>query len=350
MQLYPAIDMKGGRCVRLTQGAFDQEKVYSDTPAAVAKLWVDQGATFLHLVDLDGALAGHSVNEPAIREILNCVSVPVQLGGGIRSREAVRNLLELGVSRCIIGTRAVEEPVFIQELIEEFGGERIVVGVDARDGMVAVQGWEKVSSISALDLCRQMKAFGVRHIVYTDISRDGMLAGPNLAETRRLMEETGLDIIASGGISGLEDLERLREGGIQGAIIGKALYEKRISLAQAIERFEGLNPLVSWESLKKNSDGLVPVIVQDYDSQQVLMLAYMNEQAYGDTLRTMQMHYYSRSRGTQWLKGETSGHFQLVKELYLDCDSDTLLAKVEQMGVACHTGARSCFFRKAAEP
>lgn len=238
MQLYPAIDMKGGKCVRLTQGLFDNVTVYSDTPADMAKLWVSQGAGFLHLVDLDGALAGHSVNEPAIRAVLEAVDVPVQLGGGIRSAEAVENLLSLGVSRCIIGTKAVQQPEWIRELVDTFGAERIVVGVDAKDGMVAVEGWEKVSSLSAAQLCEQMKEYGVRHIVYTDISRDGMLSGPNVAATKLLTEQTGLDVIASGGVSCMEDLERLEAAGIRGAIIGKALYEKRIDLREAVAKFE----------------------------------------------------------------------------------------------------------------
>lgn len=239
MQLYPAIDMKGGKCVRLTQGLFDNVKIYSDTPADMAKLWVSQGATFLHLVDLDGALAGHSVNEDAIREIAKSVNVPIQLGGGIRSAETVKHMLDLGITRCIIGTRAVQQPEFIRELIEQFGAERIVVGIDAKNGMAAVEGWEKVSSLSALDLCRQMEAFGVKHIVYTDISRDGMMTGPNIPYTKRLTDETGMDIIASGGMSCMEDLIRLQENGIQGAIIGKALYEHKISLPDAVARFEG---------------------------------------------------------------------------------------------------------------
>ena len=142
MQLYPAIDMKGGKCVRLTQGLFDNVKVYSDTPADMAKLWVSQGASFLHIVDLDGALAGHSVNEDAIRAIVSSVSVPIELGGGIRSAEAVKNMLDLGITRCIIGTRAVERPEFMKELVETFGADRIVAGVDAKNGMVAVEGWE----------------------------------------------------------------------------------------------------------------------------------------------------------------------------------------------------------------
>lgn len=238
MQLYPAIDMKGGRCVRLTQGAFDQEQIYADRPADMAKRWAEEGASYLHLVDLDGALAGHSVNEAAIREILKEVQLPVQLGGGIRTTEAVRHLLSLGITRCIIGTRAVQEPEWVRELIGTFGPEAICVGVDAKNGMVAVAGWEKVSSVSAVELCLQMKEYGVRHFVYTDILRDGMLSGPNVEMTKALTDATGLDVIASGGMSSMADLERLHESGIQGAIIGKALYEHRISLRDAVERFE----------------------------------------------------------------------------------------------------------------
>lgn len=237
MQLYPAIDIKDGKCVRLTQGAFDQVKVYSHTPSDMARLWVSKGASFLHLVDLDGALAGTSVNEAAIRGILETVSVPVQIGGGIRSREAIRYMLDLGVTRVIIGTKAVENPEFIKEMVGIFGPEKIVVGVDAKDGMTAIEGWEKVSAIPALDLCKQMKDYGVRHIVYTDISRDGMLTGPNVDYTKKLTVETGLDIIASGGVSSMEDLCRLYEEGIKGAIIGKALYEKRIELEEAVSCF-----------------------------------------------------------------------------------------------------------------
>lgn len=238
MQLYPAIDIKGGKCVRLTQGLFDNVKVYSDTPADMARLWRDQGATYLHLVDLDGALAGRSVNEAVIRSIVETVDIPVEIGGGIRSVEAARHMLDLGVARVIIGTRAVERPEFMKELAETFGPERIVAGVDAKDGLVAIQGWEAVSSVTAGELCFKMKEFGIRHVVYTDISRDGMLNGPNVEATRQLTMDTGLDIIASGGVSSMEDLKRLYDGGIQGAIIGKALYEKRVDLREAVKAFQ----------------------------------------------------------------------------------------------------------------
>lgn len=238
MQLYPAIDIKGGQCVRLTQGLFDHVKVYSHAPGDMARLWQERGASFLHLVDLDGALAGQPVNEEVIRDIVEAVDIPVQIGGGIRSQASVAHMLELGAARVIIGTRAAERPEFMAELTARFGADRIVAGVDARDGMVAVQGWEEVSRVTAVSLCRKMKEMGIRHVVYTDISRDGMLAGPNVEATRQLTLDTGLDIIASGGVSTLEDLKRLSQAGIKGAIIGKALYENRVDLREAVHIFE----------------------------------------------------------------------------------------------------------------
>ena len=189
-------------------------------------------------MDLDGARTGRSANAEAVASIVRAVSIPVQLGGGIRTRQAAAEALKMGIRRVIVGTRAVKDPAFIRQLIEEFGPERIVAGIDARDGMAAVDGWETLSARPALELCLQMRDCGVRHIVYTDISRDGMLTGPNVEATRRLTEATGLDIIASGGISSMEDLQQLQENGIRGAIIGKALYEKRIDLRQAVLRFQ----------------------------------------------------------------------------------------------------------------
>ena len=238
MRLYPAIDIKDGQCVRLRQGAFKDITIYSDAPEKVAAHWQEKGASFLHLVDLDGALAGYSVNEEVIRRIADTVSIPIEIGGGIRSKEAVERMLDLGVRRVIIGTKAAEHPEFLRDMVRTFGEEAIVAGVDAKDGMVAVEGWEKVSSLTASDLCLTMKEYGIRHIVYTDISRDGMLSGPNVEATRKLTEETGLDIIASGGVSCMEDLKCLHEAGIRGAIIGKALYENRIDLAEAVRLYE----------------------------------------------------------------------------------------------------------------
>lgn len=239
MRLYPAIDLKDGQCVRLKQGLFDQVKSYSDTPAEVARLWESQGGRFLHLVDLDGALKGRSVNAACIREIVEAVSIPVELGGGIRSLSDMEEIFDLGVYRVILGTKAVQEPELLAQAVKEFGSEHIAAGIDARDGYVAIQGWETVSERTAVDLALQMKDMGIRTIIYTDISRDGMLTGPNVEATRQMMKQTGLDVIASGGMSCMEDLERLHTAGISGAIIGKALYEKRIDLREAVRRFEG---------------------------------------------------------------------------------------------------------------
>lgn len=238
MKLYPAIDIKGGQCVRLRQGQFHDVEVYSHIPAKVAGFWEESGASFIHIVDLDGALAGHSVNEEVIREIINAVHIPIQLGGGIRSIEDIEYILSLGAERVIIGTKAVESPEFIKEAVERFGSEKIVIGIDAKNGMVAVEGWEKVCNCNAVELALKMKEIGIRHIIYTDIMKDGMLQGPNIDYTKKLIDETNLDIIASGGVSAMHDLAALSEIGAGGVIIGKALYERKIDLRSAIDMFE----------------------------------------------------------------------------------------------------------------
>ena len=238
MKLYPAIDIKNGQCVRLRQGKFDDVIIYSNNPVDIAKEWEACGASFIHLVDLDGALCVHAVNAEVIRKIASTVNIPVEVGGGIRNIKDIEDVLALGVSRVIIGTKAVENPNFIKEAVDKFGADKIVAGVDAKDGLVAIHGWEKVSNIKAVDLCMEMKKLGIKTIIYTDISKDGMLSGPNVYQTKLLSDQTGLDIIASGGVSGLKDLELVDEAGIHGAIIGKALYEKKIDLRQAVAMFE----------------------------------------------------------------------------------------------------------------
>ena len=238
MRLYPAIDIKNGQCVRLRQGQFHDVEVYSHVPSQMAKEWERLGASYIHLVDLDGALAGHGVNDEVIKEIVNTVNVPIQVGGGIRSIQDVEHKLNLGVTRVIIGTKAVENPQFIREVIATFGSDKIVIGIDAKNGMVAIEGWEKISNYNAVSLALKMKEMGVQNIVYTDIAKDGMLQGPNVEHTKEMVEVTGLNIIASGGVSSMKDLEALSMIKVSGAIIGKALYEKRIQLDQAIELFE----------------------------------------------------------------------------------------------------------------
>lgn len=238
MKLFPAIDIKNGQCVRLRQGSFQDILVYSDIPLKIAKQWEACGASFIHIVDLDGALVGHSVNDDVIQTIVNEVKIPIQVGGGIRTIKDIESKLSLGVERVIIGTKAVKDPGFIKDAIATFGTNRIVIGIDAKDGMVAIEGWEKISSYNAVTLALEMKACGVKTIVYTDISKDGMLQGPNITHTKEMVEATGLNIIASGGVSSLKDLEMLQEINVYGAIMGKALYENKIELRKAINMFE----------------------------------------------------------------------------------------------------------------
>lgn len=238
MKLFPAIDIKNGQCVRLRQGSFQDVLVYSDIPLKIAKQWEACGASFIHIVDLDGALVGHSVNDEVIKGIVAEVNIPIQLGGGIRTIKDIENKLNLGIERVIIGTKAVKDPAFIKDAITTFGSRRIVIGIDAKDGMVAIEGWEKVSNYQAVNLAFEMKKLGVKTIVYTDISKDGMLQGPNIAHTKEMAEATGLDIIASGGVSSLKDLEMLNEINVYGAIMGKALYENKIDLKKAVNLFE----------------------------------------------------------------------------------------------------------------
>jgi len=236
MRIYPAIDLKGGRCVRLRQGDPNQETVFSDDPAAQARHWVQQGAEWIHVVDLDGALSGSPQNAAAITAIVDAVSVPVQLGGGMRELERIRAALDRGVRRVIVGTRALEDPNFVRHACREFPGA-IAVGIDARDGYVATRGWGNVTGTLAADLAARVADDGVCAIIYTDIATDGMLQGPNLAATEQLARAVPVPIIASGGVSSLEDIRALRalsEVGVEGAIVGRALYDGKLSLSEAI--------------------------------------------------------------------------------------------------------------------
>lgn len=233
MEIIPAIDLKDGRCVRLYQGDFAQMTVYADDPVAVARAWQAQGATRLHLVDLDGARAGRPQNVDAVLAITQAVQIPVQLGGGLRREEDVEAALALGVERVIIGTAAIAETELVARLLNRFG-EQIVIGIDARNGMVATDGWTVTSTVAATTLAAQMAALGARRIIYTDISRDGALSGPNFTALTELIRADGPAIIASGGIATLDHVRRLAQLGVEGAIIGKALYVGAISLPEAL--------------------------------------------------------------------------------------------------------------------
>jgi phosphoribosylformimino-5-aminoimidazole carboxamide ribotide isomerase len=236
MEVIPAIDLLKGNCVRLYQGDYSRSQVYHENPAVVAQQWQEQGATRLHLVDLDGAKQGKIVNLEAIRSILADISIPVQVGGGLRDRQSVETLLDLGVQRVIVGTIAVENPEFVAELCQDFP-EQIVVGIDARNGLVATRGWLETSEISAIALAKQMSEMGAAAIVYTDIHRDGTLTGPNLEALRELAQNLDIPVIASGGVSCLTDLLSLlalEPLGVPGVIVGKSLYTGDLKLTEAI--------------------------------------------------------------------------------------------------------------------
>ncbi len=240
MTLLPAIDIMGGRVVRLRQGRREDVTVYGDDPAAFAARWRDEGASWLHIVDLDGAFEGSPRNLDSVRRIVETAGVPCELGGGMRDETAVAAALDAGVARVIIGSKAAGSLDFVAALVARFGGERIAVGIDARDGKVAIRGWTETSDIGALDLARQAAAAGARTIIYTDIATDGMLAGPNVPAMRAMCVATDASIIASGGVSAPADVAALREiPKISGAIVGKALYDGRTSLAEMLRAAAG---------------------------------------------------------------------------------------------------------------
>ncbi len=233
MEIIPAIDIRGGKCVRLYQGDYSQESVFDMNPAAVALRWKSQGARWLHVVDLDGSATGKPQNMAAVEGIIKTSSLLVELGGGIRREDIAEELLHKGVSRIILGTVAIEKPELVEKLCQRFG-QAITVSIDARDGKVAIHGWQKDTVVDALQLSREMEELGVRRFVYTDIKRDGTLSEPNFDAVERLIAEVDVPVIASGGISKLEHLQRLKELGVEGAIIGKALYTGDIDLQKAI--------------------------------------------------------------------------------------------------------------------
>ena len=236
MIIFPAIDLRGGKCVRLFKGDFSRETIFSDNPSAVAVKWEEAGAKYLHVVDLDGALRGKSINRAAIRSILSAVHIPVELGGGIRSLDDIEEALSLGIQRVILGSAAVENPDLVKTAWEKFG-ERVIVAIDAQDGIVATQGWESSGGISAVTFAKQMAACGIKTAIYTDIARDGTLQGINLEATIELAKESGLKVIASGGVSSLDDIRQVKEheaDGLEGVIVGQAIYTGRIDLSRAL--------------------------------------------------------------------------------------------------------------------
>jgi len=237
MILLPAIDLMSGEVVRLRQGKADQKTVYSKDPAAFARRWEEEGGDYLHIVDLDAAFSGEQRNLKSVRAIAESISIPCELGGGMRSEAAIRRAFEAGVARIVIGTRAAESLDFVRDMAREFGGERIAVGIDAKNGLVSVKGWTEESGIAALDLARRAEDAGAGTIIYTDIATDGMLTGPNFSETEKMLQTLHCQLIASGGVSSAADVHRLAQmPGLYGCIIGKALYDGAVNLRDLAAR------------------------------------------------------------------------------------------------------------------
>jgi phosphoribosylformimino-5-aminoimidazole carboxamide ribotide isomerase len=233
MIVFPAIDIRDGKCVRLIQGRIDQQTIYFQDPVEVAKLWQSQGATYLHVIDLDGAFGQSKKNRKVIADIVRQCTIPIQVGGGVRSLEDAKELLDVGVKRVIVGTVAIKNPKLLNDLLLLYK-ERVIVSLDCLDGFVQVEGWTDGSSIDAFAFAQTLKKQGINTIVYTDISKDGMLQGPNFEQLSRI-QMSGLNVIASGGISSLDDVVKVKDMGIYGVIVGKALYENRINLKELME-------------------------------------------------------------------------------------------------------------------
>jgi phosphoribosylformimino-5-aminoimidazole carboxamide ribotide isomerase len=237
MIIIPAVDIKNGKCVRLYQGRMDAETIFSDDPSAMAKRWADEGAEIVHVVDLDGAIEKIPRNLDSIQRIIDRITAHVQVGGGIRNEETVKMFFEMGVKRVVIGTEAIQNPKFVKDACKAFPGQ-IVVGIDARDGMVAIEGWTKTTQIEALELAKQFEDCGVAAINFTDIHRDGMKTGPNIDETRRFAEAVSIPVVASGGVSTIKDIQNLmalEAVGVIGVITGRALYSGSLNLKEAIK-------------------------------------------------------------------------------------------------------------------
>lgn len=336
MIIFPAIDIKDGRCVRLFKGDFATVYQVADNPLDTARAFREAGAEWVHMVDLDGAKTGQRTNSPIFLEVAEKSGLKVELGGGIRDMETLDFYFSKGISRCILGSAALKDPGLVKEAVRVYG-ERIAVGIDAVNGMVAAEGWLEVSEVPYLELARRMEEIGVRMLIFTDISKDGTLEGPNYEQLRELQQAVSCDIVASGGIRGMEHIRALADQGLYGAICGKSLYSGTLSLASAIAAAD-LDCFFEKEEL-------IPAVIQEASTGDVLMLAYMNRVSLERTLETETTWFWSRSRQEYWNKGATSGHYQHVVSITGDCDNDTLLIQVEQDGTACHTGAHSCFFK-----
>ena len=340
MIILPAIDILDGKCVQLIQGEYGTaEKVAAD-PLETALNFAECGAEYIHMVDLNGAKDGSPKNAEIFINVAKRAGVPVELGGGIRNMETVGYYIQNGISRVILGSAALTDKQFVIEALRKYG-EKIAVAIDAKNRKVRTNGWLALSEIDFVELAAEMEKIGVDNIIYTNIDVEGLLSGVNLEHYKELKSAVGINITASGGVSDMEDIKNLCGLDLYGAICGKSVYSGSLDLKEAI----GYTRDYTVKKLFAN-DALIPAIIQDFETGDVLQLGYMNEESFRLTLKTKRTWFYSRSRGKLWNKGETTGHFQNIKAMYYDCYENKLLIKAEQLGVACHTGNRSCFFNR----
>ncbi len=352
MIILPAIDIKDRTPVRLYQGDYSTAHKVAEDALTTALSFQEAGAVWLHMVDLDGAKAKVPVNSEVILDVKKNTELKVEIGGGIRDMNTVDFYLEKGIDRVILGSAALHDPDFVREAVKKYG-RKIAVGIDALNGKVAAEGWTAQSEVDYIDMAKSMESIGVRYIIFTDISKDGTLNGPNLTQLDKINRAVSCNIIASGGVSTMKDILDLNDLGVYGTIAGKAIYSKRLDLRSAITAAQRIS-----KNSKKQIEfedeleryfikaELIPAIIQEESTGEVLMLAYMNRESLAKTLETGYTWFYSRSRKALWNKGSTSGHTQKVLSIHADCDDDTLLIKVKQIGAACHTGKHSCFFKK----
>lgn len=345
MILLPAIDIKDEKCVRLKMGDYNTAHQVAESPMEAAIKFKSSGADWIHIVDLDGAKDSTLKNANAILKIRGKCDINIEVGGGIRDLKSVEYYIENGISRVILGSSAVKSPDFVKTAIRAYG-DKIAIGIDARDGKVAIDGWTDTTDIDYIELAKKMEDAGAKFLIFTDISRDGMLSGPSIERLYNLSKAVSCNIIASGGISNIDDIKNLQSLNLYGAICGKAIYSGNLNLIDAINYIKNSSCKIDdLNKFFKKSD-LLPTIIQEYSTNEVLMLAYMNKESLRKTLDTGFTWFYSRSRNELWNKGATSGHFQKVVSIHGDCDDDTLLIKVIQSGNACHTGEKSCFFNR----
>ena len=336
MIILPAIDILGGKCVRLMRGEYGTAAEVAENPVDTAKFFADCGAEYIHMVDLDGTKDGCPKNADIFIEVVKSVNVPVELGGGIRTMETIDYYIENGINRVILGSVILQNKELAEKAVLKYG-EKIAVGIDAKDRKVKTWGWLVDSEVDFVELAVEMANIGVKNIISTDISVDGMLSGVNLDYYKELKNALPSDvkITASGGVKDIDDIINLQSLDIYGVICGKAIYSGDLDLKQAVDLIKIFN-----------KSELVPAIIQDYKNNEVLMLGYMNKESFKLTSETKRTWFFSGGRQKLWNKGETSGHFQNVKEIYYDCEENSFLIKAEQIGVPCHTGNKTCFYRR----